>query len=262
MLGDRHDVVPAMEGYPLTKGLRLWWFGGPSYAIRGPHSTVYVDPYHSDERADDPQGFIRAIPNVFFPQDVTRADLILSTHDHEDHCDPHTLRPMCERTAARLIAAPSSAKMMAGWDFTQGRVDTMPPGTTNQYGDVEITAYPSRDWSDPGAVTFVLRSQGRAVFIGGDTLYTDALEDVGRAGRIDLAVLSLARNRRDIIDQELYLDPAELARAARALKTGRVLPVHWDIWKAWVEDPHLVEPQLASSGIEPVILAQGESVVV
>lgn len=73
---------------------------------------------------------------------------------------------------------------------------------------------------------------------------------------------TLARNHRDIIDQELYLDPAELAHAARALKTRRVLPVHWDIWRAWVEEPHLVEPQLAGSGIEPVILAQGESVAV
>ena len=262
MLGDRHDVAPAMEAYPLASGLRLWWFGGPSYAIRSPQSTVYIDPYHSGERADDPQGFIRAIPNLFFPQDVTRADLILSTHDHEDHCDPDTLRPMCARTAARLLAAPSSATMMAGWDFTEGRVDTMAPGTTNQYGDVEITAYPCRDWSDPGAVTFVLRSQGRAVFIGGDTLYTDALEDIGQADRIDLAVLSLARNHREIIDQELYVDPAELARAARALKTKRVLPVHWDIWKALVEDPHLVEPHLAGSGIGLVIMAQGESVAV
>jgi len=262
MFNDRHDVVPAMEAYPMRSGLRLWWFGGPSYAIRSPQSIVYIDPYHSGERADDPQGFIRAIPNLFFPQDVTRADLILSTHDHIDHCDPETLRPMCARTSALLVAAPSSAAMMAGWDFTAGRVDTMPPGAARTYGDIEIIAYGCRDWSDPGAVTYVLRSQGRSVFIGGDTLYTEALAEVGRAETIDLAILSLARNRRDIIDQELYVDPAELAHAARALKTKRVLPVHWDIWKAWQEDPHLVEPHLAGSGIELVLLAQGESMAI
>jgi L-ascorbate 6-phosphate lactonase len=262
MLGDRHDVVPAMEAYPVTSGLRLWWFGGPSYAIRTPQSTVYIDPYHSGDRADDPKGFVRAIPNVFFPEDVTRADLILSTHNHEDHCDPLTLRPMCARTTARLIAAPSSSEMMAGWDFTEGRVDTMPPGTTKQYGDVEITAYPSRDWSDHGAVTFVLRSQGRTVFIGGDTLYTDAFEDIAKAEKIDLAVLALGRNHREVIDQELYVDPPGLARAARTLQAKHLLPVHWDIWQGWLEDPHLIEPHLEGSGIALVILAQGESVTV
>jgi L-ascorbate 6-phosphate lactonase len=262
MLGDRHEVVPAMEAFAVESGLRLWWFGGPSYAIRSPRTTVYVDPYHGDERAGDPEGFIRAIPNVFFPEDVNHADLILSTHDHIDHCDPDTLRPLCARTDARLVAAPSSATKMADWDFTAGRVDVMPPGTTKTYADLEITAYPSRDWSDPGAVTFVLRGQGRSVFIGGDTLYLDALEDVGRAEQLDLAILALARNRRDIIDQELYVDPSALARAGRALKPRRLLPIHWDIWKAWQEDPQLVAPHLAGSGIELVILAQGDSLAI
>jgi L-ascorbate 6-phosphate lactonase len=262
MLGDRHDVVPAMEAYPMESGLRLWWFGGPSYAIRSPESIVYIDPFHSGERADDPGGFIRAIPNVLFPEDVSRADLILSTHDHLDHCDPDTLRPMCARTDARLVAAPSSSNLMAQWDFTTGRVDTMPPGATKTYGDMALTAYPSRDWSDPGAVTYVLHAQGRGVFIGGDTLYFDGLQDIGGAEQIDLAILALARNRRDIIDKELYVDPGELARAARALKTRRVLPVHWDIWKAWREDPALVAPYLEKSGIELVIPTQSESLAI
>jgi L-ascorbate metabolism protein UlaG (beta-lactamase superfamily) len=127
---------------------------------------------------------------------------------------------------------------------------------------VEITAYPSRDWSDLGAVTFVLRSQGRTVFIGGDTLYTDAFEDIAKAEKIDLAVLALGRNHREVIDQELYVDPPGLARAARTLQAKHLLPVHWDIWQGWLEDPHLIEPHLEGSGIALVILAQGESVTV
>jgi L-ascorbate 6-phosphate lactonase len=259
MLGDRHDVVPAMESFLVSSGLRLWWLGGPSYVIRSPESTIYVDPFHSGERADDPEGFIRAIPNVFFPEDASAANLILSTHDHLDHCDPDTLRPLCARTSARLVAAPSSSKLMATWDFSAGRVDTMAPGDTRTFGDIRITAFPSRDWSDPGAVTFVLQAQGLSVFVGGDTLYFDGLKDIGDAERIDLAILALANNRRDIIDKELYADPSDIARAARALNTRRLLPIHWDIWKAWVEDPRLIAPYLEDSGIDLIIPVQGES---
>jgi hypothetical protein len=48
MQGDRHDVVPAMEAYPVhhDHGMRLWWFGGPSYAIRTTQSIVYIDSFH------------------------------------------------------------------------------------------------------------------------------------------------------------------------------------------------------------------------
>jgi L-ascorbate 6-phosphate lactonase len=259
---DRHDVAPAMEAASVGSGMCLWWFGGPSYAIRTPQTTVYVDPFHSDERADDPKGFIRAIPNVFFPGDVSCADLILSTHDHLDHCDPATLGPLCARTSARIAAAPSSARMMADWDFTAGRVDVMPPGSTRQYGDVTITSYPAKDWSDPGAVTYVLRAQGRGVFIGGDTLYLTSLREVGEKEQIDLAILALGRNHREIIDQQLYIEPSELAQAAKDLKARRVLPIHWEIWKAWQEDPRSVAPHLTGSGIELVILDQGDSLVI
>lgn len=258
-MNDRTDIVPALEAYQAESGQRLWWFGGPSYALGSPDTIVYVDPYYSDQRADDPRGFNRAIPNYFFPETVTRADLVLSTHNHSDHCDPATLWPIYERTQARFAAAPSSARLMAEWGFAPERVQVMPPGAMLQLGDTRLTSYPARDWEDEGAVTFVLEAGGAAVFIGGDTLYLDELEAIGHAHRIDLAVLALARNRRDIIDEQLYLNPDDLARAATALGARRVLPIHWDIWKAWAEDPLTVAPHLAGSGIELIILAQGHT---
>lgn len=258
-MNDRTDIVPALEAAQVRGGLRLWWFGGPSYAIKSPRCIVYVDPFHSDERADDPDGFIRAIPNYFFPDTVTRADLVLSTHDHIDHCDPDTLKPIYNQTSARFAAAPSSAQMMAEWGFDATRFQAMPPGGTMEVGDVRLTAYPSKDWEDEGAVTYLLESNGVSVFIGGDTFYFDAMQDIGRAHSIDLAVLALGRNRYDIINSKLYSEPDELAVAARDLGARRLLPIHWEIWREWTEDPHKVAPHLAGSGIELVILAQGET---
>ncbi len=254
---DRHDIVPALEAARVERGLRLWWFGGPSYALKSPQSIVYVDPFHSGPRSDDPEGFIRAIPNYFFPHDVTRADLILSTHDHIDHCDPETLKPLYARTNARIAAAPSSAEMMFEWGFSTERVQVMPPGSTLTAGDILLTSYPSKDWEDVGAVTFVLEADGVGVFIGGDTMYLDALEDIGRNHRIDLAVLALGRNRRDIIDGQLYSTPEEIARAAKVLGARRLLPVHWEIWREWREDPTTIAPHLAGTPMELVILEQG-----
>lgn len=256
---DRADLVPAVEATTVEEGLRLWWFGGPSYALKSPRTLVLVDPYHSGPRADDPQGFIRAIPNYFFPETVTRADLVISTHDHTDHCDLATLRPIYEHTGAVFAAASSSADLMFEWGFAQERILTMAPGRSTTVGDVTLYAYPSRDWDDEGAVTLVLAANGVAVFIGGDTLYFEGLKDIGREHAIDLAIFALARNRPDIIASQLYLEPSELAAAAEALGARRALPIHWDIWREWAMDPTTALPYLAGTGIEPVILTQGES---
>jgi L-ascorbate 6-phosphate lactonase len=201
-MNEHTNVVSAIEAHEVRRGLRLWWLGGPSYAIKSPRTLVYVDPF---------------------------------------------------------AAAPLSAHMMATWGFAAERVQVMAPGTTLAVGDVTLTAYLANDWEDEDAVTLMLESGGVGVFIGGDTLYFDGLEEIGRAHAVDLAVLALGRNRRDIIDAQLYADPAEIARAARALRAHKVLPVHWEIWREWVEDPHAVAPHLAGSGTELVILAHGDA---
>jgi L-ascorbate metabolism protein UlaG (beta-lactamase superfamily) len=262
-MNERHDIVPAMEAYPVESGLRLWWYGGPSYAIKSAQSIVYVDPYHSGPRADDPRGFIRAIPNYLLPQDITRADLVLSTHDHSDHCDEATLKPIAAQTEALFAFAPSSAELIASWGgFDLDRVRTMGPGSVLRHGDITLTAFPSKDWDDQGAVTFVLQGGGKTVFLGGDTMLFEEMSEIRRRYQIDLAVLALARNRRDIIDQPLYLTPEELAQAVVTLGARRVLPIHWDIWEAWREDPHAVAPYLKDKGTELVILAQGDSLAI
>ncbi len=253
------NIVPDLEATPVPEGLRLWWFGGPSLAIKTPRATVYLDPYYC-QRSDNSPPFLRAIPNVFYPDTVTHADLIISTHDHGDHCDQPTLAPMVAHTAARLAFAPSSLAKAATWPgFPTDRITAMAPGATLTVGDVTLTAEPCRDWSDPQAVTYVLQSQGLTVFLGADTLYFAGLEGIGRRYSVDLAVFALARNRRDIIDAELYLDPPALVRAAQAVGTRRVLPIHWDIWEAWVEDPQALRAPLEGTGIELLLLGQGQS---
>ncbi len=259
---DRDDIVPAIEAAPVTSGLRLWWFGGPSYAIKSPRTLVLVDPYRSDPRPDDPQGFVRAIPNYFSPRAVTRADLVVSTHDHADHCDPETLRPIYGRTSAVFAAAPSSARLMAEWGFAPARIWEMAPGVTRTVVDITVAGYPANDWEDEGAASMVLSSGSVSIFIGGDSLLFDDLTRIGREHRIDLAVFTLGRNRRDLIDAQIYLTPEELARGALALRARRVLPVHWDIWEAWVEDPYAVAPHLAGTGTELVVLEQGGALTI
>ena len=255
-----HDIVPAVESFAIDRGLCLWWLGGPSFVVRSRTTTIYVDPYYSDDRAGHPQGFERVIPNYMVPEDVTRADVLISTHNHGDHCDQHTLGVLCSHTAARIVAAPSSARKMEAWPFTQGRVDEFPVCTSKTYGDITIESWPSKDWDDAGAVTFVLSHGGHTIFAGGDTLLFDGLAQIADEYQIDLAVLALAHNRRDIIDADVYLDPPAFAKATALLRARKVMPIHWDIWKAWVEDPHVVEPHLKGVAAQLILPRPGELV--
>ena len=55
-MNERTNVVPTIEAHEVSSGLRLWWLGGPSYALKSTSTLVYVDPANAGEREAEPQG--------------------------------------------------------------------------------------------------------------------------------------------------------------------------------------------------------------
>src|SRR3546814_2550991 len=76
-------------------GCRLGFQGG----------TVYLDPYLSNSVQElDAPDLARLLPIPCRPEQITDADWVLITHEHIDHCDPHTL--------PQLAAASPTARFM------------------------------------------------------------------------------------------------------------------------------------------------------
>src|SRR3546814_6558715 len=80
-------------------GCRLGFQGG----------TVYLDPYLSNSVQElDAPDLARLLPIPCRPEQITDADWVLITHEHIDHCDPHTLPhlPAASPTARFMGPAP------------------------------------------------------------------------------------------------------------------------------------------------------------
>ncbi|WP_460828399.1 MBL fold metallo-hydrolase, partial [Marilutibacter aestuarii] len=89
-----------------------------------PGCTVYLDPYlsHSVEKLDAPD-LKRLLPVPVAPDEVVDADWVLITHDHIDHCDPHTLPELSRASpAARFMGPPSVLRLLAEWGVEEGRL--------------------------------------------------------------------------------------------------------------------------------------------
>ena len=54
--------------------------------------TVLVDPYLSNSVQElDSSDLVRQVPIPYDPKKLISIDWVLITHEHMDHCDPHTL---------------------------------------------------------------------------------------------------------------------------------------------------------------------------
>jgi len=81
--------------------------------------VIYMDPYLSNSVQElDAPDLQRLVAVPVKPESVTDADWIIKSHDHIDHCDPHTL-PAIARASGNcvFIGPPPVLKRQQGRDI-------------------------------------------------------------------------------------------------------------------------------------------------
>ena len=86
--------------------------------------TVLVDPYlsHSVQELDAPD-LVRQVPIPYQPGDLTDIDWVLITHEHMDHCDPHTIPIVAEvNPQCRFMGPRAVREQLRQWGIKENRV--------------------------------------------------------------------------------------------------------------------------------------------
>lgn len=176
-----------------------------------------------------------------------KADLILITHSHTDHCDPNLIRKVLKEDT--LIVAPKDCA-----SSLSAVVRTLKPGKETLFGNIRVRAveaYNYKRFRTPGipfhpkgfGVGYLVTAGGKTIYHAGDT---DFVPEMRRLGTVDAAFLPTG--------DTYTMDNAEAADAAVAINPKAVLSMHrWDThpedFKSAVE---------ANSKIKVVILNEGE----
>ncbi|HJV25556.1 MAG TPA: MBL fold metallo-hydrolase [Aromatoleum sp.] len=219
------------------------FLGQAGFRISSAEGTVYIDPYLSDSvRALDSADLIRQVAIPVSPADVRDATWVLITHDHIDHCDPHTLPVLSDASPdARFVAPPPAAEKLLEWGIAPHRIQTASETWHPLLPGLSIKAVPAAHPSverDPegrlACVGYLFSAQsGQRTYFAGDTGVTQELLDaLSRETPIRTAFLpvneqNFFRARRGIIGnmsvREAFLLAAELG-------TKRLFPYHWDMF--------------------------------
>ena len=211
----------------------LWALGGPSFLFRSSGATIWIDPYFGGTPDDAVADAYRATAIPIKPDEIRSADIVISTHEHVDHCHEGSVMPILANTGAFCVAPSTSARLMREWGVDDGRLREVKAGDTVEFEDVRISVHGAADPGEPGAVTYVLSSGGTSLFVSGDTAGCSALAEVG-ASRPDYALLAFGRT--------WYMSEEEMLAAARDLSPGTLLPFHWEFWRNHTGDiAHLLD---------------------
>ena len=190
---------------------RMTWLGHDVFKIDG-SKTVYIDPYNIE--AGD------------------KADLVLVTHDHFDHCSPEDVKKV-QQPETVIITEKDSAQKLSG------DVKTMKPGDSLSIDDVKIEAVPAYNTNKDfhpkanGWLGFVLEMDGVSIYHAGDTDFIPEMKDL----KVDIALLPVSGT--------YVMTADEAVEAALAINPGVAVPMHYgaivgdstdaDVFKAKLE---------------------------
>jgi L-ascorbate metabolism protein UlaG (beta-lactamase superfamily) len=182
----------------LIGNVKLDWLGHSSFKITNKR-VIYIDPYNI--QADE------------------KADIILITHSHYDHCSIEDIKELVkDRTI--IIIPPDCQSKLSG---IQGiNVHLAKPGKKIEAFGIIVEAVPayninknfhekSNEW-----VGYIINTDGKKIYHAGDT---DFIPEMKEIKDIDVALLP--------VGGKYTMDAAEAAKAANAIKPKIAVPMHY-----------------------------------
>jgi len=176
-----------------------------------------------------------------------KADLILVTHSHSDHCDPEKIKLVQKEDT--VIVAPEDCVPKI-----EGRVKSLKPGEEMMIDKVRvraIEAYNYKRFRSPGTpyhpkgygVGYMIIVEGKTIYHAGDT---DFIPEMRQLGHVDVALLPTG--------DTYTMDNVEAAEAAIVINPTIAIPMHcWSTKREKFKE--IVE---ADSNVKVMILREGE----
>jgi L-ascorbate metabolism protein UlaG (beta-lactamase superfamily) len=178
--------------------IKIEWLGHAGFKIKD-EKVIYIDPY-----------------NV---QPEEKADIVLITHGHYDHCSVDDIKGLIKEGTFILATTDCSSKLS---NFQGIKVQPVKPGKKFEIMGLKIETVPayninknfhekSNEW-----VGYVVEIDGKRIYHAGDT---DFIPEMKEIKNIDVALFP--------VGGKYTMDANEAAKAANAIKPKVAVPMHY-----------------------------------
>jgi L-ascorbate metabolism protein UlaG (beta-lactamase superfamily) len=259
------DPIPAAAA-----DLAVTWFGHSSVLLEVDGHRVLADPVWGDRVSPSPVFGPRRLHPVPVPlAALPPVDAVVISHDHYDHLDLPTVRALLHGSTAPFVVPLGIGHHLRRWGVPGDRVVELDWDESTTVGGLTLTCTEARHFSGRTLrrnttlwSSWAVAGPAHRVFFGGDTGYTPAFADIGRAhGPFDLTLLPIGAysDRWPLI----HMDPEEAVRAHCDLTGGGgvLVPVHWATFNLgfhpWAEPVQRLETAAQRAGVRIAVPRPG-----
>jgi L-ascorbate metabolism protein UlaG (beta-lactamase superfamily) len=179
-------------------GIKIEWLGHACFRIKTKKLVIYIDPYNIEEEE--------------------KADIILITHDHYDHCSPVDVEKI-RKDSTVVFAAGDCKKIKPDAVMTPGQreevknviIDAVPAYNVNKFRSEGVPFHPK----EKKYVGYVIEIKGRRIYHAGDTDVIPEMKDI----RATVALLPVGGT--------YTMNADEAAVAAKKIGVDLAIPMHY-----------------------------------
>lgn len=217
------------------KDVEIQWLGHSGFMIKDSDGrVVYIDPYNVKEGLD-------------------KADLILITHSHYDHCSRQDIEKLIKEGTKIVITADCQSKIMRS--EIPIKIEITEPGKEFDFGDIRISSvsaynvgksfHPKEEYW----VGYLIKIDGVLIYHAGDTDVIPEMQKLTGYKRQDTEFVALLP-----IGGRFTMSTEEALEAAKIIKPSLAIPMHYGSIIGSKEDAEEFSKLCEEEGINAKIL--------
>lgn len=270
ILSDNALLADVQRARTESGALQIWWLGQSGFLLQWNGKHVLLDPYLSDslttKYAATDKPHVRMTRRVIAPERLDFIDVVTASHNHTDHLDPDTLRPLFRANPdlqfVMPIAIEKQALERAG--DPEGSAFGLDDGAAAGIHGFHFYAIPAAhntiERDDHGHCKFlgyIIKAGPFHIYHSGDTLLYEGLAERLKKFIVDVALLPINGNlpERRVAGN---LDGIEAANLAKSAGMKLVVPCHYEMFEFNTTSPDEFKAECARIGQPCRILRAGE----
>ncbi len=214
-------------------GVKLSYLGHAGFFISN-GKKIAIDPYNVSDRLE-------------------KADLILITHSHYDHCSIKDIQKLAKKGTIIIVPADAQSKITRVQDVEMQIIES---GDELSFGDIKISAVPAYNIGkefhpkNEGWVGYVVKMDSVIIYHAGDSdkiPEISKLSGYGKEGNKFIALLP--------VSGEYVMTAEEAAEVASLIKPSIAIPMHYGSGVAGtIDDAQRFVKLCTQSGVKAEIL--------
>lgn len=232
-----------MRAAPAGDEFRLWWLGQSGFLLRWRDQALLLDPYLSEsltrKYAGTDKPHVRMTENPVAPGALDFVNVVTSSHNHTDHLDPDTLKPLVAANPGLRMICPAAniSEVQARSGLPTDRLvglDDLKQAAVGPFTFHGIAAAHPKVEKDPDGrcrfLGYVVTFGRWTVYHSGDTVFYHNFGKRFEKFTIDVALLPINGDdpARGVAGN---LNGQQAAWFAQQMKARVAMPMHYEMFE-------------------------------